>query len=114
MTAFLQVQDAAVRSVLTTLDTHIQAMFQAGMKVEDVNLEVHRHFQAACSTAYQNKIHEWQDQYRQLKTAYQTFQDHFSSGHQQIRNAHTEALGASTKWSGSNLSLEVEHGLNPR
>ncbi|MFD0401214.1 hypothetical protein ACFV84_25810 [Kitasatospora sp. NPDC059811] len=107
----LQTDDAAVKTVLATLDTHIQAMMRAGQQVEDVNLEVQNHFKAACSTAYQGKIDDWQTRYQRLKSAYATFQDRFSTGHTQINSAHDEAYGVTNSWGGG-AGDEVYKGLN--
>ncbi|MER6396556.1 hypothetical protein ABT263_10890 [Kitasatospora sp. NPDC001603] len=109
----LQTDDAVVRSVLATLETHIDTMMRAASQVEAVNREVQDHFKAACSTAYQQKIDDWQSRYQQLKNAYQTFHANFSSGHGQVNTAHDEALETGSGWGGG-ASDEVRNGLNPR
>ncbi|MFE6054954.1 hypothetical protein ACFQ6N_29745 [Kitasatospora sp. NPDC056446] len=108
----LQTDDAAIQRVLTTLETHIEAMMRAGAQVENVNSEVQQHFRAACSTAYQGKIQDWQGRYQQLKNAYQTFHGTFGAGHRQVSHAHDEALGIGGSW-GSGPSADVYNGLNP-
>ncbi|MFD4395784.1 hypothetical protein [Kitasatospora sp. NPDC058478] len=109
----LQTDDAVVRSVLATLETHIETMLRAAGQVEAVNGEVQQHFQAACSTAYQGKIHDWQTRYGQLRSAYDTFHGSFSTGHQHVNNAHDEALGYTGSWGSGGPGSEVYNGLNP-
>ncbi|MFC8448886.1 hypothetical protein [Kitasatospora sp. NPDC057223] len=107
----LQTEDAVVQSVLATLETHMQSMRTAGQNVEAVNGEIQQHFQAACSTAYQQRIADWQEKYRQLQQAYDTFHAGLARGHQGINNAHTEALGLGSGWSpGSNNVFNVLNG----
>ncbi|MFF1792890.1 hypothetical protein ACFVXQ_01365 [Kitasatospora sp. NPDC058263] len=108
----LQTDDAVVRSVLATLETHIDTMMRAATQVQDVNGEIQQHFQAACSTKYQEKITDWQSRYQQLKSAYQSFHSSFATGHGQVNTAHDEALAAGGGWGGA--SDEVLNGLNPR
>ncbi|MDH6707806.1 MULTISPECIES: hypothetical protein [unclassified Kitasatospora] len=112
-TPIVQTDDAAVKAVMATLDNHIQAMMNAGQRVQDVNDEVQQHFKAACSTAYQGKIHDWQERYQQLKNAYQSFQGRFSAGHVQINNAHDQAFDVNNGWGGGGPGSEVYKGLNP-
>ncbi|WP_030246985.1 hypothetical protein [Streptomyces sp. NRRL S-350] len=110
----LQTEDAVVRQTLATLQGHIDTMLRACTNIEDINTEVHDHFQAACSTAYQQKINDWTTRYRQLRTSYDTFQQSFAAGHQIISTAHNEALDMVHGTSPSSLSLDVSNGLNPK
>ncbi|MER7753279.1 hypothetical protein [Kitasatospora sp. NPDC097643] len=108
----LQTEDAVVQSVLATLDTHIQAMYQAGRNVEAIKEEIQQHFKAAASTAYQAKIDDWSARYTQLQQAYDHFKEALAKGHQQINNAHQEALGVGGNWNTGPSSV-VYNGLNP-
>lgn len=74
----LKTDDAVVRSVLATLEGHIDTMMRAATQVQDVNGEIQQHFQAACSAKYQEKIADWQNRYQQLKNAYQSFHGSFA------------------------------------
>ncbi|MFD8756956.1 hypothetical protein ACFV0O_39170 [Kitasatospora sp. NPDC059577] len=107
----LQTDDAVVRGILATLESHMDAMTRAGTEVENVNSEVQQHFKAACSTQYQGKIQDWQHRYQQLKNAYQTFHGSFSAGHGQVNTAHDEAAGVGANWGGA--SADIYNGLNP-
>ncbi len=97
----LQTEDAAVQAVLNTLESHVQTMMSACNNVESINSDIQANFQAECSTAYQQRINDWQDRYTQLKNAYQTFTESVSAGHKTINNAHDEALQTASGWSPS-------------
>lgn len=103
----LQTNDASVSKILTSLHTQIESMGRAAQGVEDVNNEVRQHFQAAASTAYQNKIEDWQQQYRNVTKAYEDLADKLQGGHHKIDAAHDHANNLAGGW-----STDVYNGLN--
>ncbi|MGH3373116.1 MAG: hypothetical protein ACRDP6_00105 [Actinoallomurus sp.] len=94
----LETNDASVSKVLASIHTQIDAMGRAAQGVEDVNNEIRQHFQAAASTAYQNKIEDWQDQYRNVTKAYEKLADTLQGGHHKIDAAHDHAVAAVGGW----------------
>ncbi|MER7765705.1 hypothetical protein [Kitasatospora sp. NPDC096140] len=110
----LQTEDTVVRQTLATLQSHIDTMLRACTNIQDINTEIHQHFQAACSDAYQQKINDWTTRYRQLNSAYSTFHENFAAGHNTINTAHTEALSVVHGSGPSSLSLDISNGLNPK
>jgi uncharacterized protein YukE len=103
----LQTNDASVSKVLSSLQTQIESMGRAAQGVEDVNNEVRQHFQAAASTAYQSKIEDWQQQYRNVTKAYQDLADTLRGGHHEIDGAHDHATTLAGGW-----SSDVYNGLS--
>ncbi|MBD0689055.1 hypothetical protein [Streptomyces sp. CBMA123] len=113
-TPSLQTDDASVQRILASLEHHLGIMKRAATQVTDVNDEVQKYFQAACSTQYQQKINDWLGRYQQLQGAYDTFHGAFSAGHGKINTAHEEALGLTGQWGGgSGISDNIRYTLNP-
>ncbi|MFJ4191046.1 hypothetical protein [Kitasatospora sp. NPDC089509] len=113
-TPSLQTDDASVQRILASLEHHLGIMKRAATQVTDVNDEVQKYFQAACSDRYQQKINDWLDRYQQLQQAYDTFHGAFGAGHTKINNAHEQALEVTGKWGGgSGLSDDIKYTLNP-
>lgn len=104
----LRTDDASVSKLLAGLQTQIESMNRSMQGVEDVNAEVNQHFQAAASTAYQNKISDWEQQYANVIQAYQDLCDNLHVGYKGIDAAHSEASSIATGW-----GSDVFDGLTP-
>ncbi|GLY73792.1 hypothetical protein [Actinoallomurus iriomotensis] len=94
----LQTDDASVSRLLASLQTQIESMNRSMRGVEDVNAEVNQHFKAAASTAYQNKISDWEQQYANVIQAYQDLCDKLHVGYKGIDAAHGQAASIATGW----------------
>jgi uncharacterized protein YukE len=95
----LRTDDASVAKVLASLHAQIESMARSASGVEDVNHEIRQHFQAAASTAYQSKIEDWHQQYRNVMEAYRHLVETLQHGHHVIDMAHDDASTLAGGWS---------------
>ena len=66
-------------------------MTTAGNQVADINNQIQTYFRAQCSLVYVQKMHDWQEQYQRVRTAFQNFNEKLSQGHGGLNSAHEDA-----------------------
>ncbi|MFI9328930.1 hypothetical protein ACIGZJ_15445 [Kitasatospora sp. NPDC052868] len=108
----LQIDNATIKNVLQTVETHMGTMRSAATAVEDINKEIHQHFQAACSSVYVQKMKEWHDEYTRLTQQYDTFHADLAAGSNTVFSGHDAAYHVAGGMGGG-YSAMVESGLNP-
>lgn len=107
----LATSDAAAAKIQALLETQTLDMQRAGARVAAAKTAVERDFQAICSATYQQRISRWEERFRQLERAYQTFRENLSAGNQMINAAHEEAVTLSTGGLGDDITTVLNGGL---
>ncbi|MEV7781587.1 hypothetical protein [Kitasatospora sp. NPDC088351] len=108
------VDQKVLAEIRTMVEARYTEMSTTAAYIEDINTAVRDSFSGAASTAFQNQINAWLEQYALVKKDYDAFHMKLGDGGQIFNAADEHTVGLANFSGGGGAGQHVEDVLNPR
>ncbi|GAA1988653.1 hypothetical protein [Kitasatospora viridis] len=97
----LSAEDQAFITALNGLESQISAMITSGQTVERINEEIAAGYVSGASTAFQGRVNDWVERYKNVMQAFQKLQDATQGASTVLNKAEEDAHVMGGNWGAS-------------